>query len=101
MQLSVHSCLTAQAQTEGTEESQTNPSVPQQEEQADATEAEVRADYELNIYYEETGPKNEQDAQKEKEENYDAKYENGGTSFQDTLSEEDTLQCLAENPACT
>ena len=44
--------LTALLQPKGEEEPKTNPSVPQQEEQADATEGKVIADQELDVDYE-------------------------------------------------
>ena len=61
---------------EGTEEPKTNPSVSQQEEQPDATEGEVITDYDPDVDYEESEPKNEPGAQKEKEEHSDTEYAN-------------------------
>ena len=43
---------TAWSQPEDAEETETNLSVPQQEEQADATEGKVIADYGLDVDYE-------------------------------------------------
>ena len=51
----VRGCPTAQLQPEGTEEPQTNTSVPQQERQADATEGKVIADYKLDVDYKSEG----------------------------------------------
>ena len=48
-------CLTVQLQPEGAEEPQTNTSVPQHEEQADATKDKVIADYEQDVEYEPEG----------------------------------------------
>ena len=64
--------LTAWLQPQGTREPETNHSVPQQEEQPDATEGKVIADYGLDINYEGSEPKIELDVQAEKEENSDA-----------------------------
>ena len=58
--------------TKGTEDPKTNPSVPQQEKQTDATGGKVAADYKPDEDYEGSEPKNEPDAKEEKEENYDA-----------------------------
>ena len=74
-------------QLEGTEELKMNPSVPQQEEQTDATEGKVIIDYDLDIDYDGSEPKNEPVAQEEKEENSNAEYVNmemtcGGTFHQ-------------------
>ena len=52
----------------------TNPSVPQQEKQPDITQNEVIVDYDLDIEYEVSEPKNEPVAQAEEEENSDAEY---------------------------
>ena len=43
-------CLIAQLQPDLTEEPKINPSVPRQEEQADAIKGKGIADYKLNIY---------------------------------------------------
>ena len=56
---------TARSQPEGTDESETNASVPQQEEQPDATVGKVIVDYDPDVDYEGTEPKNEPDAQVE------------------------------------
>ena len=42
---------TARLQPKGTEETETNTSVPQEEEQADATESKVIANYKLEVDY--------------------------------------------------
>ena len=60
------------SQQEGAEEPETNSSVPQQEGQSDAKEGEVIADYDLDIDYEGSDPKNKLVAQAEKEEDPDA-----------------------------
>ena len=51
---------------EGTEEPETNPSVPQQEKQPDAAEGKVIADYDQDISYEGPELKNKPVAQEEK-----------------------------------
>ena len=43
------------SQPEGAEEPETNPSVPQQEEQPDTTDGKVIADYKLDIGYDSEG----------------------------------------------
>ena len=58
------------------EEPETNPCIPQQEEQPDAAEDKVIGDYDLDIDYEGSESENEPDAHKEKEENSDAEYTN-------------------------
>ena len=57
-------------------EPETSPSVPQQEEQPDATEGKVIVDYDLDIDYYGSASKNEPVTQEEKEENSDAEYTN-------------------------
>ena len=69
-------CPTARLQLEDDEEPETNPSVPHQEVQPDAAGGKVIADYNLDIDYEGSEPKNEPVAQEEKEENSNAEYEN-------------------------
>ena len=66
-------CPTAQSQKKGTEELETDC---QQEEQPDAAEGKVMVDYNMDIDYEGSEPKNEPVAQKEKEENSDVEYVN-------------------------
>ena len=61
------------SQQEGAEEPETNPSVPQQEEQPDASEGKVIADYDPDVDYEGSEPKNEPVTQEEKEEDPDKK----------------------------
>ena len=51
----VRGCLTVQLQQECTEKSETNPSVPQQEEQADAAEGKVIAGYKPDVDYKPEG----------------------------------------------
>ena len=58
------------------EEPETNPSVPQQEEQSYTAEGKVIIDYGLDVDYEESEPKIEPDAQEEKDENSDKEYTN-------------------------
>ena len=62
-------CPTVHSQPEGAVESETNPSVPQWEEQADTIDGKVIADYEPEIDYEPEGsdPENGPDAQAEEE----------------------------------
>ena len=67
----VRGCLTPQP-PEGAGESATNPCVPKQEEQPDATEGKVIVDYNPNIDYEGSEPEIEPVAQEEKEETSDA-----------------------------
>ena len=55
MAATIRGCLILQLQPEGTEEPQTNISIPQQERQLDAAEGKVVADYELDINYESEG----------------------------------------------
>ena len=55
----VRGCPTAQSQPESGKEPETNPSVLQQEKHPDATEGKVIADYNLDIYYKGSEPKNE------------------------------------------
>ena len=64
------------SQQGGTEEPETNVSVPQQEEQPDAAEGEVIVDNDPDVYYEGSEPEIEPVAQEEKEENSDAEYAN-------------------------
>ena len=61
-------------QSEGKEEPETNPSVPQQEEQPDATEGNDIVEYDPDIDYEGSEPKNEWVAQEQKEKDPGAKY---------------------------
>ena len=60
----------------GTEEPETNTSVPQQEKQPDAAEGKVIIDYNPDVDYEGSEPKNEPVAWEEKEENSDTEYAN-------------------------
>ena len=71
----VSGCPTVQSQPEVIEEPETNPSFPQQEEQTDAVEGKIIADYKLDVGYEPEGsdPENKPDAQEE-EENSNAHY---------------------------
>ena len=71
----VRGCPTPQP-SEGAGEPETNSSVPQQEEQPDASEGKVIVDYDLHIDYERSDPKNEPVAQEKKDENSDAEYAN-------------------------
>ena len=50
-------CLMSWSQQEGAEDPETSPSVPQQEEQSDATEGKVIADYDPDIYYKGENPR--------------------------------------------
>ena len=61
---------------EGTGEPEANPSVPQQEEQPDATEGEAIVDYDLDVDYEGLEHENEPVAQEEKEKISNAEYAN-------------------------
>ena len=63
-----------QSQQEGTNEPETNPNVPHQEEQPDATEGEVIADYNPDVDQEGSEPENEQVPKEQKEEDPDATY---------------------------
>ena len=63
-----------QSWQEGTEEPETNLSVPQQEEQLDATEDKDIVDSEKGIGYEGSEPKNEPVAQGENNEDPDKEY---------------------------
>ena len=65
-----------QSQQGGTEEPETNPSVPQQEEQPNATEGEVKGHQDLDVDYEGSEPKIEPISQEEKEENSVTEYAN-------------------------
>ena len=76
MTKTMRGCLTAWSQTEGTEEPEKNPGVPQQEEQPDTTESKVIADYNPDIEYEGSEPKNKPVFWEEKEDSSDAKYAN-------------------------
>ena len=58
------------------EEPETNVSVPRQELQPDVIDGKVIADYDLDVNYEGSEPKNESVAQEKKEENSDAEYAN-------------------------
>ena len=68
MARTMRGCLTAWSQPECTEEHETNPSVPQHEEQANAIDGKVTADNELDLDCKPEGsdPENKPDAQKEK-----------------------------------
>ena len=55
----VRGCLMPWSQQQGAEEPETNTSVPQQEEQSDATEGKVIADNNPNVDCEGSEPKNE------------------------------------------
>ena len=66
MARTMRGCPTARSQPEGTEEPETNPTVPQQPKQPNATESKVIVHYGLGIYYEGSKPENEPDAQEEK-----------------------------------
>ena len=68
MARTIRGCPRAQWQAEGTGESDTNPSVPQQEEQLDTTEGKVIAHYNLHINYDRSEPKDNPVAREEKEE---------------------------------
>ena len=94
----VRGCLTACSQSEDAKEPETNPSVPQQEEHPDATEGKVMVDYNPNIDYYLSEPRNEPVAQEEKEENSDAEHGNMEIPPKGT---DDALQCYAEDPAGT
>ena len=61
-------------QPKGTEEPEKNPSVPQQEEQPDATEGKVIVDYILDVDYEGSETKNATVALEEEEENSVTEY---------------------------
>ena len=74
MAATIRGCLILQLQPEGTEEPQTNISIPQQERQLDAAEGKVVADYELDINYQSEGWDPEIEAVHDKEENSDAEY---------------------------
>ena len=63
----VTGCPISWPQQEDTEELETNHIVPQQEEQLDAAEGKVIADYDLDIDYEGSEPKNEPVTQEEKD----------------------------------
>ena len=52
-------CPTVQLKQEGIAESETNPCVPHQEEQADSMESKVIADYTLDVYYKPEGADSE------------------------------------------
>ena len=70
----VRGCPTARSQQESAEEPETNLSVPQQEEHPDTVEDRDITDYDLDIDYEGSEPKNEQVAQEQKEEDPEAEY---------------------------
>ena len=61
--------LIACLQPKGAIEPETNPSVPQQKEQADSAESKVIVDFNLDVDYEGSEPENESVAQEEEEEN--------------------------------
>ena len=67
---------TAQLQPEGIEKPVIYPSVPWQEEQSDAKKGKIVADYNLDVDYTGSEPKNELVTQEEKEENSDTVYMN-------------------------
>ena len=79
-------CPTALFQPEGAEEPETNLSIPQQEEWADAAEGKITADYKLGVDYtpDRSDPENETDAQEE-EENFDAEYAKIELPWQGTI----------------
>ena len=70
----VRGCLTAWLQQEGAEDPQTKPSVPWQEEQPEATEGKVIADYDLDVDYESEGSDPEIKPVDEEDENSDTEY---------------------------
>ena len=55
MTKTMRGCLTAWSQTEGTEESEKNPGVPQQEEQPDTTDGKVIVVYNLDADFKPEG----------------------------------------------
>ena len=59
----------------GAEELETNPSVPQQEEQTDARDGKAIEDYDPNIAYEPEGSDSDIKAVKKEKENSDIDYE--------------------------
>ena len=67
-------CFTPRLQQGGTEEPETNPSLPQQEEQPDATECKLVADYNLDVDYEPEGSVSYIKAVDEEEANSNAEY---------------------------
>ena len=67
----VRECLTSRPQQEGAEEPERNP---QQEEQSDAAEGKVIADYDPDIDYEGSEPKVEPDAREQREIDSDAEH---------------------------
>ena len=71
MARTVRGLPTAWSQSEYAEETEINPSVPQQEKQSDVTEGKVIVDCGPDVDYEWSEPKIEPDAQEEKEENSD------------------------------
>ena len=67
-------CPTPWTQQGGTEEPETNTNVSQQEEQTDASEGEVVADYDPDVDYKPEGSDPEIEALNGEEENNDAEY---------------------------
>ena len=61
-------CPTTQSQSEGKDKPEINPSVPQQEEQPDATEGKDIVDYNPDVDYEGSESQNDPVAQEKKEE---------------------------------
>ena len=74
MARTVKRCLTVWLEPEGVEEPKTNLSEFCQEEQPDDAAGKVIADYNPDVDSEGSEPKNEPDAQEEKEENSDTEY---------------------------
>ena len=72
MTMPVKGCPLSQPQQEGAEGPETNLTVPQQEEQPDATKGKVIADYDPDKDFEGSNPINEPVAQEEKEEDPNA-----------------------------
>ena len=94
-------CLMSCSQQEVAEESETNPSVPQQEEQPDSTEGKVIADYDPDLDYEGSEPKNEPVTQEQKEEDPSRACVHGDTLCRDFPPEDDALHCFKEYPVGT
>ena len=97
----VRGCLIALVQPEGTEKPDINPSISQQEEQPNAIEGKVIADYNLGVDYEGSKPENEPDAPEEKEENSDEDYMKMEILCQGTLCQKSMSHKLAKVIKCT
>ena len=92
MTRTVRGCPTVQLQRESAVELETNPSVPWQEEQADTTEGEVAANYNLDINCGPDGsdPEIEPVNHMEEEVNSNAKYEKMEIPCEGTFKEQMT-----------